>query len=224
VSGGSLSWGPASVFNPADTARIALSSLSSTDFVVAYRDDGNSQYGTAIAGTVSGSTLSWGPESVFNPAATSYIAVKNLSSTDFVVAYRDDGNSNYGTAIAGTVSGSTLGWGSTSVFNAANASSVAVSNLSTADFVVAYTDGGNSSYGTAIVGHRRGQLIGVAKTAAGGGEVVEVIISGVSDVQSGLSPGWMVYLQEDGSLGLMATGDRVGLAISETELILDRMW
>jgi hypothetical protein len=51
-----------------------------------------------------------------------------------------------------------------------------------------------------------------------------VIISGVSDVHTGLVPGEMYYLQSDGSLGLAPTAHRVGLAISETELILDQLW
>jgi hypothetical protein len=223
VSGGALSWGPESVFNAAITYNIAASSLSATEFVVAYRDAGNSGYGTAITGTVGGGTLTWGSESVFNAAITQYIAVAGLSPTDFVVAYTDWDISGYGTAITGTVGGGTLSWGPESVFNAAATYDIAISSLSATDFVVAYMDWDNSHYGTAIVNHR-GQLIGTASTAASGSETVTVIISGVSDVHSGLVPGQMYYLQEDGSLGLTPTQDRVGLAISETDLILDQMW
>ena len=224
VSGTTLSWGSESVFNAATTWDIAVSSLSPTDFVVAYCDVGNSDYGTAIVGTVSGTTLSWRPASVFNAAATYDIAVSSLSPTDFVVAYRDYGNSEYGTAIVGAVSGTTLSWGPESVFNAATTYYIAVSSLSFPDFIVAYRDDGNSYYGTAIVGHLDKRLIGTARTAASGGETVPVIIDGVSDMHSGLVPGQMYYLQEDGALGLTPTQNRVGLAISETALILDQMW
>jgi hypothetical protein len=274
VSGSSLTWGTESVFNAADTADIALSGLSATDFVVAYKDVDNSDYGTAIMGTVSGSTLSWGDESVFNAAGTGFIAVSGLSATDFVVAYRDLGNSDYGTARVGMVSGSTLSWGTESAFNAALTFPIAISTLSATDLVVAYSDWGNSEYGTARkctvsgssltwgtesvfntaatdntavsalsatvfvvvyrdegssdygtarVGHHW-QLVGTAKTAASGGETVTVIISGVSDVHIGLVPGKVYYLQADGSLGLTPTDYRIGLAISETELILDQLW
>jgi len=224
VSGGTPSWGSESVFNAASTDSIAVSRLSPTDFVITYWDGGNSGSGTAIVGTVSGTTLSWGSESVFNAATTWDIAVSSLSPTDFVVAYCDVGNSDYGTAIVGTVSGTTLSWGPESVFNAAETHYAAVSSLSLPDFVVAYRDGGNSYYGTAIVGHLDKRLIGTARTAASGGETVPVIIDGVSDMHSGLVPGQMYYLQEDGALGLTPTQNRVGLAISETALILDQMW
>jgi hypothetical protein len=226
VSGGTLSWGPESVFYAAYTDGIAVTNLSATDFVVAYRDVGNSYsyYGTAIVGTVSGGSLSWGPASVFNAARIIDSAVTSLSPTDIVVAYTDDGNSEYGTTIVGTVSGGSLSWGSESVFNAARTVDIAVVGLSPTDFVVAYRDGGNSYRGTAIVRNLRWQLIGTARTSGSGGETVPVIISGVSDAHSGLVPGQMVYLQEDGSLGLTPTEDRVGLAISETEMILDQMW
>jgi hypothetical protein len=220
-----VSEGSESVFNATSTVYIAVSALSASDFVVAYRDV--SGYGTAIVGTVSGGTISWGSESVFNAATTSYIAVNALSATDFVVAYQDEGNLDYGTAIVGIVSGGTVSWGSESVFNAAGTVYIAVSALSASDFVVAYTDTDSYSWsGTAIVGRRISgyRFIGTAKTAASGGETVTVIISGVSDVHSGLVPGQFYYLQQDGSLDLTPTGYRVGLAISETELILDQLW
>ncbi len=102
ISGGAVSWGSKSVFNADDPGVFAVSALSATDFVVAYGDVGNFRYGTARVGTVSGGTaLSWGIESVHNAAVTDFSAVATLSATDFVVAYRDGGNANYGTARVG---------------------------------------------------------------------------------------------------------------------------
>jgi hypothetical protein len=46
--------------------------------------------------------ISYSSEYVFNSATTYYISVSALDSTHFVVGYRDDGNSSYGTAIIGT--------------------------------------------------------------------------------------------------------------------------
>ena len=69
-----------------------------------YRDAGNSNKGTAIAGTVSGTSISFGSEVVFNTAGgTNYnSAIYDPSSKRFVVAYRDDSNSNAGTTIVGS--------------------------------------------------------------------------------------------------------------------------
>ncbi|HQH63330.1 MAG TPA: hypothetical protein PLE55_06760 [Clostridiales bacterium] len=46
---------------------------------------------------------SFGSASVFESAYSIYISAVKLSDTKFVVCYMDNGNSNYGTAIVGTV-------------------------------------------------------------------------------------------------------------------------
>jgi hypothetical protein len=224
VGGGTLSFGTPSVFNADPTEWIAVTDLSASDFVVVYQDDGNSSYGTVRVGTVSGGTVSWGPELVFNTAPTDWNAVSRLSGTDFVIAYQDWDSSTYGMAIVGTISGGTVNWGRESVYNAAGAKRNAVISLPAADFLVIYRDLGNSSHGTAIVGDYMRRLVGTATTEAGDGETVTVIITGVSDVHSGLVPGETYYLQGDGSLGLTPTAYRVGRAISKSELILDQIW
>jgi hypothetical protein len=225
VGGTTVGLGTESVFNAATTSHIAVSGLSADDLVVAYRDGGNLDYGLAITGNISEGVLSWGTASVFNEGATSMTAISRLSASDFVVAYRDEGNLKHGTAIVGTVSGGVLSWSGESVFNAAATHHIGIGSLSATDLVIAYQDEGNSFYGTAIVGSRIGRRpAGIAKTSASGGETVTAIISGVSDVHSGLVSGEVYYLQADGSLGLARTADGVGLAISETELILDQLW
>ena len=149
---GAISYGSEYVFNSATTYYISISALDSTHFVVGYRDNGNSDYGTAIIGTISGSTISYSSEYVFNSASTYDISISTLDSTHFVVGYRDGGNSSYGTCIIGTISGSTISYGSEYVFNSADTTYVSVSTLDSTHFVVGYCDGGNSSYGTAILG------------------------------------------------------------------------
>ena len=47
--------------------------------------------------------ISYSSEYVFNSATTTNISVSALDSTHFVVGYRDSGNSDYGTAIIGTL-------------------------------------------------------------------------------------------------------------------------
>ena len=100
---GAISYSSEYVFNSASTYDISVSALDSTHFVVGYRDYGNSDYGTCIIGTISGSAISYGSEYVFNSASTQYISISIIDNTHFVVGYRDDGNSCYGTAIIGTL-------------------------------------------------------------------------------------------------------------------------
>ena len=159
VSGTTITCGAEYVFNAAGTYSTSVGMLNDTHFVVAYQDIGNSQYGTAIIGVVSGTTISsWGSEYVFNSARTdTKLAV--LNDTHFVVTYQDFGNLNYGTGIVGNVSGTTITYGSESVFNAATTYYSIVTALDSTHFAVAYRDLGSSSYGTAIIGATSGTTI-----------------------------------------------------------------
>ncbi|RLC53995.1 MAG: hypothetical protein DRH79_02000 [Candidatus Cloacimonadota bacterium] len=158
--GGNINYGVESVFNNATTNYTSATSLDATHFVVAYRDDGNSFYGTAIVGTVSGNTISYGAEYIFNTAtSTTYISSTSLDATHFVVAYRDSGNPSTGKAIVGTVSGSTISFGTGYVFNNSDSSDISATSLDATHFVVAYRDYGSISYGTAIVGTVSGSTI-----------------------------------------------------------------
>jgi len=159
VSGTSISFGSTYTFNPATTYWISCSSLTSSKFVVAYRDSGNNGYGTAIIGTVSGTTITFDSEYVFNTGSTVYISVTKLTSDKFVVAYRDIDNSNYGTAVVGEVSGDTITFGNEYVFNPAYTESISVSALTSEKFIIAYKDGGNNNYGTVIIGEVTGNTI-----------------------------------------------------------------
>ena len=68
--------------------------------MIAYSDYGNSDYGTAIVGTVSGTSISFGTALVFESASSVYMsATFDSSSNKVVIAYRDDGNSDYGTSV-----------------------------------------------------------------------------------------------------------------------------
>ena len=71
--------------------------------MIAYDDGGNSSYGTAIVGTVSGTSISFGSPTVFESAAITFTSSAFDSTNDkVIIAYRDTGNSDYGTAVVGT--------------------------------------------------------------------------------------------------------------------------
>ncbi|RLF42791.1 MAG: hypothetical protein DRN18_01730 [Thermoplasmata archaeon] len=159
VSGTSISFGSEYTFNDGSIYYISVSSLTSSKFVVVYRDCGNNNYGTAIIGTVSGTTITFDSEYVFNTGTTIYTSVTKLTYDKFVVAYRDYDNSNNGTAVVGEVSGSTITFGNEYVFNPAYTESISVSALTSEKFVIAYKDGGNNYYGTAITGTVTGNTL-----------------------------------------------------------------
>jgi len=163
VSGTSISFGTQVVFNSSNTTQIrAVHDTNAGKTVIAYRDDGNSDQGTAIVATVSGTSISFGSETLFNAASTYYTSIGFDSDTNkVIIAYADYGNSVYGTAIVGTVSGTSISFGSEVVFNAANtADYTSVSyDINNNKVVIAYRDAGNSGHGTAIVGTVSGTSI-----------------------------------------------------------------
>ena len=80
------------MFNSAATTDLSTTYDSNNNkTVIAYQDYGNSNYGTAIVGTVSGSTITFGSETVFNSGSTSYTStIYNSDNNKTIVAYRDD--------------------------------------------------------------------------------------------------------------------------------------
>jgi|GEM_PF-2101496 len=162
VSGTSISFGTPVVYNAGTTAyNNVVFDSSSNKIVISYQDTSNSSHGTAIVGTVSGTSISFGSETVFESAETAYIsAAFDSNSNKVVIAYQDVGNSFHGTAIVGTVSGTSISFGSATVFESAAVSLVQAGFDSTNNkIVVGYYDGGNSYYGTAIVGTVSGTSI-----------------------------------------------------------------
>jgi len=162
VSGTSISFGTAVVFESAQSTYISTTyDTTNNRVVIAYVDQGNSAYGTAIVGTVSGTSISFGTAVVFESAVSVYISTTyDTTNNRVVIAYRDLGNSNYGTAIVGTVSGTSISFGTAVVFESATSISISATYESTNNrVVISYQDQGNSNYGTAIVGTVSGTSI-----------------------------------------------------------------
>jgi hypothetical protein len=144
---------PAFVFESASTNYISACVLDSSRVLVAYRDSGNSSYGTARVLSISGTTITaLSPAFVFESASTSYISACVLDSSRVLVAYRDGGNYDYGTAIVLSISGTTITAPSSAfVFKSAATTYISACVLGSSRVLVAYTDGGNFGYGKAIV-------------------------------------------------------------------------
>ena len=66
--------------------------------VIGYRDQGNSNYGTAIVGTVSGSSISFGTPTVFESSTTGYMSGA-FDSNNGKVVFCFRGASNYGRSV-----------------------------------------------------------------------------------------------------------------------------
>ena len=174
VSGNnSISFGTPVVFNAASTGEMAATfDSNSNKIVIIYDDEGNGGDGTAIVGTVSGTSISFGSEAVFETHAVqgSYrggiVFDSNSNKVVFTyVQYNTDSGANSAQAIVGTVSGTSISFGSKVAFNgttsAVTAGGIAFDSNSN-KVVIAYRDGDNSATGPgkAIVGTVSGTSIG----------------------------------------------------------------
>ena len=151
VSGNSISFGSHTTFNTGATQYISAAYDSTNDRVVIfYRDIGNSGYGTAVVGTVSGTSISFGSEVTFLTASMFWTgAAFDSSNNKVVVACRDVGT-DQGKVFVGTVSGTSISFDSGTVFDTDNVYNVgATFDSDTNQVIIGYRDGADSS-GTAI--------------------------------------------------------------------------
>jgi len=215
AGGDSVSFGTAVVYESAMVSYNAITFDSTNNkVVIAYSDDGNSSHGTAVVGNVSGTSITFGTPVVFEAANSYYFSATYDSTNDrVVISYVDDGNSQYGTAVVGTVSGTSISFGTPVVFEAAEVGWTAITYDSTAGkVVIAYRDTANSSHGTAIVGTVSGTSI-----SFGSPSVFQTYYSGFETITYDSSNDRVVisYYGYDGSATLQAVvGTVSGTSIS----------
>ena len=159
ISGSTITPGTPAIFESANATYISVTTLSSAQALVCYRDGGSSSYGTACILNISGSTITPGTPAVFESATTVYTSVTALSSTQALVCYQDGGSSSYGTACILNISGSTITPGTPAVFEFAATTYTSVTALSSTQAIVSYSDGGNSNRGTACILNISGSTI-----------------------------------------------------------------
>lgn len=109
--------------------------VDTNKIVIVYQ---NSSQPRCIVGTISGNTVSFGTEVIFNPASTNTITSLKVSINKILITYVDSGNSSYGTAIVGDVSGNAITFGSEYTFTAASTSSIVPTYLSDNTYLLTY--------------------------------------------------------------------------------------
>ena len=232
VSGTSISVGtPANVTTTSGIgAHIAITALSTTKALIAYQDNGNSGYGTAVVVTVSGTSISAGTPLVLRSADVEYSSAATLTATKAMVVYRDNGNSNYGTSVILDVDNTSITKGTAVVFEAAVSRFISLTALTQYKALVAYEDSANSKYGTSVIldnvvntNLTSTNFVGMSTAAYTNGQTATVaVLGGISSNQTSLTIAATYYVQIDGTLSTVAGNPSVvaGKAVSATTLIL----
>ncbi len=233
VSGTSISFGTAVVFNSANTDDPSgVYDTTNQKVVIAYRNNGNSQYGTAIVGTVSGTSISFGTASVFDSSNTeTYSCIYDPIIQKVVISYADR-TGNKGKSIIGTVSGTSISFGTAVVFNSGDIDfTSSVYDPDTGKVVIAYKDNGNSNYGTSVVLSTTSLVtnltsenyIGIAAESISNGATGKItVVGGTNSNQTGLTTARKYYVQSSGGIGLTASNPSVvaGFSVSSTKIAI----
>jgi hypothetical protein len=124
ISGSSISFGSSStVWGNANNGFYAVTYDSTNDRIVFAARIYSTYYGKAKVASLSGTTLTYGTEVTFESANTDSIGMCFDSTAGKVlIVYRDNGNSYYGTAVVGTVSGTSISFGTPAVYNSSDSS------------------------------------------------------------------------------------------------------
>jgi len=225
ISGTNISFGTAVVFNAATTnAVVTTFDTNANKVVIIYEDSGNSSYTTAIVGTVSGTGISFGAEALVagNSNNTSESVCYDSTAQKVIVAFKSPANSNYGSFVTGTISGTSITFTTVTTFNSANTFLTSVSYDSNSNKVVA-------SYATTVSPYSGKSVVFTPNTftllrgqVASGSSASVDIIGTVSTNQLSLTPGQSYFVQTNGTLALTAGTPSVfaGTAISATKLLV----
>jgi hypothetical protein len=138
VSGTSITWGTPVNFVSASAYYISATFDSSNNkVVISYRDSSNSNYGTSIIGTVSGNSISFGTAVVFRSGSVEYLASTFDSSANKVVlGYSNASNADRGEYVVGTVSGTSISFGTVDYFDSSSTKEISITYDSNANKTV----------------------------------------------------------------------------------------
>ena len=140
-----------------DTASEEPSSVyesTSGTFVIAYRDGSNGSKGTAVAGTWSNGTMTWGTPVVFENSAIDDQPKICAGGGRVHITYRD--SSGNGGIKSGSISGTTLTFGSETVFASSGDSAYAnpmgyhVAYDTSTNYIIIFYQGGSASVNTYV--------------------------------------------------------------------------
>ena len=232
------------VFNSATTsACAAVYDSNSNKIVTGYQDSGNSGHGTAIVGTVSGTSISFGSEAVFESANSFLMAGTFDSNANKAVFTYQSGSK--GKAVVGTVSGTSISFGSSVNFDESSAADMSNSfDTSSNKVVICFKDTANSNSGTVVFGTVSGTSISFAASSAFvGGTVANISTTFDSNVNktivafvdgsdstkgkaltiteaNDLTPNTAYFVQDDGTISTTSSTTKAGTALSTTSLLL----
>ena len=151
----------------------------------------------------------------------------------FLMSYVGGSSGSYGTCAVGTISGTTITYGTPVTLNAATShyTRCYLDPHNSGKYIVGYKDDGNTDNGTLRIAQISGSetnvtadnFIGISDGAYADTTTATIqVVGGTDDAQSGLTVGSKHYVQNDGTLSTTADSPSVyaGMALSSTSLLI----
>ena len=141
-----------SAFNDSSSEYMSATEIDTNTVFIVYRDFGNSNKWTWIVATITGwNTIGyWNPITFTIGELTWVSAVTKISTGIAFIAYKDTNDYDWHWIVVDATWANIVYW-TQKIFNPAWADYISVDLVSTNKVLIAYEDGGNSSYGTAVV-------------------------------------------------------------------------
>lgn len=223
-----ISFGSSAEFLSSDVTSTSTTFDSNNNkIVVVYRDD-TTTYGNASVGTVSGTSITFGTAANFSTthAQTPSVAF-DTSANQVIIVYRNAGASSIGQVINGTVSGTSITFG-TAVNFSSQAVNYALSPAYDANAnktLISFQQNPND-YGTSVVfdldSFAASNFIGITDAAISDTASGNVTIKGgISTNVTGLTPASDYYVQDDGTISTVSSSVKAGKALSATAINLE---
>ena len=145
------------VFNNAAITSVTATTLTNGNVLITYNDYGDSGYGELVIYDSDGNLVR--SANTFSDTSTYLNSAATLTNGNVFLAYADLGNSNAGTFVIFDSVGDVVK--SKTVFTSGSIiyQNISVITLNNGNILVAYTDDGNSSYGTFIIYDPAGNLV-----------------------------------------------------------------
>jgi hypothetical protein len=152
ISSNTVTWGTEAVIQASSCSIFKYDSCydtTSNKVVIAYKKNDTST-GVARVGTVSGTTITWGSEQQFSSTnvGSEHSITYDSTADAVVINFYDIGATATACSIAGTLSGTTITFGTKSSYGGSNSDQYAsVYDPDTSRTLTFYRDGGSSYYG-----------------------------------------------------------------------------
>ena len=160
ISGTSITFGTATLFYNNSAVKYMSSVYDPDTGKIITAFGGQYDYGYAVVGTISGTSISFGTVVAYRSSRADWNAITYDTANDkVVIVYSDNANSSRATGIVGTVSGTSISFGTPVVYASNAPARSSVYDPTAKKVIITYQDSADSSAGDLVVGTVNGTSI-----------------------------------------------------------------